>query len=140
MRVFSQERRSTNNNIDTVHTRLDGDSSVVHVTSDMCQNLGVLETELADGFAMRPRLGRSSGGSELNVFDSKVVQSEVSVYTLLTHSAGIGRNGSRDRGFGELGDRRGDVQPRNFNLLLQSEESIGELFSLYTSISASHSP
>jgi hypothetical protein len=77
VRVFTQERRGANDNIDTIHTRLDGESGIVHVTSNMCQNLGSLETELADGFTVRPRLGRGRGRGQLNVLDSKVVEPKV---------------------------------------------------------------
>ena len=56
VRVFSEERRSSDNNIDTVDTGLNGNSGVVHVTPDVCEDLGVLEAELADGLAVGTRL------------------------------------------------------------------------------------
>jgi hypothetical protein len=51
VRVFAEERRCSNNNIYTIHTSLDGDSCVVHMASDVGEDLG-LESELADGFAV----------------------------------------------------------------------------------------
>ena len=74
VRVFSEERRSSDNNIDTVDTGLDSNSRVVHVTSDVCENLGVLEAKLANGFTVGSRFGRSCGVSELNVLDAEFVK------------------------------------------------------------------
>lgn len=74
MRVFPEERRGSNDDIDTVNTGLDGDSRVVHVTSDVCEDLGVLEAEVADGFTVSTRFWRGGGRGQLNVLDSELVK------------------------------------------------------------------
>jgi hypothetical protein len=38
VRVFSEERRGTDDDVDTVNTRLDGETGVVHVTSNVGEN------------------------------------------------------------------------------------------------------
>lgn len=55
-------------------TSLDGDPGVVHVTTDMREDLGPLEAELADSLAVGSRLGRSGGRGELNVLDTECVE------------------------------------------------------------------
>lgn len=72
--VLSQELGGTNDDIDTIDTGGDSESCVVHVASDVSENLG-LKTELADGLAIGPRLLRCCGGGQLDVVDTKVVQS-----------------------------------------------------------------
>jgi hypothetical protein len=52
VRVLPQERRSTNDDIDTINTSLDSDPGIVHVTSNVCENLGPLETHLTDSFTV----------------------------------------------------------------------------------------
>jgi hypothetical protein len=56
-----------------IHTSLDSYPSVVHVTSNMSEDLA-FETELADRFAVCTRLLRSDRRSELNVLDTELVQ------------------------------------------------------------------
>jgi hypothetical protein len=72
--VLPQEGARANDDVHAVHTRLDGQTGVVHVTPDVCEDLGLLEAELADGLAVRARLGGGGGRGELDVFDSKVVE------------------------------------------------------------------
>lgn len=55
VRVLSQERTGTNDNVDTVNTSLNGNLDIVHVAADVSQDLG-LETELADSLAIKTRL------------------------------------------------------------------------------------
>jgi hypothetical protein len=74
VRVLPQERARANDDVHAVHTRLDGQTGVVHVTPDVCEDLGLLEAELADCLAVRARLGGRGGRGELDVFDSKVVE------------------------------------------------------------------
>lgn len=57
-----------------VLTSLDGDPGVVHVTSDMCKDLGPLETKLANGFTVCSGFRRGSGGSQLNVLDTESIK------------------------------------------------------------------
>lgn len=71
--VLSQELGGTNDDIDTVNTGGDGESCVVHVASDVSENLG-LKTELADGLAIGPRLLRCCGGGQLDVVNTKVIK------------------------------------------------------------------
>lgn len=82
MRVLPQEGRSADNDIHTVHTGLDGDTRVIHVASDVGENLGALEAELADGLAVCARLGRGGGRGELNVLDSEFVKPVRLAYAL----------------------------------------------------------
>lgn len=57
MRVFPQEARSTNDDINAIYASFDSDSSIIHMTSDMSQNLA-LQTQLADGFTISSTLLR----------------------------------------------------------------------------------
>lgn len=63
-------------------TSLNGNPSVVHVTPDVCEDLGPLETHLADGLAVGTRFGRGGRGGELDVFDSEVVKAGLSAVWL----------------------------------------------------------
>jgi hypothetical protein len=103
VRVFTEERRCTDNDVNTVHTGLDSELGVIHVASDVGEDpvvnarqerklisfqvsrtekqvergpnaLGPLETERADGLAVVERLGRGSGRSQLDVLDTKLVE------------------------------------------------------------------
>jgi hypothetical protein len=38
VRVFTEERRGTDDDVDTIDTGLDGESGVIHVTSDVSQD------------------------------------------------------------------------------------------------------
>ena len=55
-----------------MHTSLDSCPGVVHVTSNMGEDLA-FETELADRFAVCARLLRGYGRSKLNVLDTELV-------------------------------------------------------------------
>ena len=74
VRVFSQERTRTNNNINTIHTSLHSESSIIHVTSDMGQDLGLFKTEGTDGLAVVEGFGESGGRGELDVFNTEGVE------------------------------------------------------------------
>jgi hypothetical protein len=50
--VFPQERTRSDNDIDTVNTGLDSETGVIHVTSNMGEDLGSLEAERTDGLAV----------------------------------------------------------------------------------------
>lgn len=76
VRVFPQERTRPDNDIDTVNTRLDGESGVVHVASNVRQDLGSLEAERTDCLAVVERFGRGGGRGELDVFDAEFVEAE----------------------------------------------------------------
>lgn len=76
VRVFTQEGRSANDDIDTVDTSLDSQAGVVHVTPDVSKDLGALEAELADGFAVSLGLGRGGRRGELDVLDTESIKSE----------------------------------------------------------------
>ena len=78
VRVLTEERRSTNDDVDTVDTSLDSDTGVVHVASDVGKNLGLLEAELADSLAVCTRLGRSGRRGKLDVLDTKLVKPDIS--------------------------------------------------------------
>lgn len=71
VRVLAKEGRCPNYDVHTVHTRLYGNASIVHVASDVSQDLG-LETELADGFTVCSRLLGCGGRGEFNVLYAKV--------------------------------------------------------------------
>lgn len=76
VRVFPEERTRSDNDIDTIHTGLDGESGVVHVTSNMGEDLGSLEAEGTDGLAVVERFGRGGGRGELDVFHAEFVEAE----------------------------------------------------------------
>lgn len=75
VRVFPQERRRANDDINTVHTGLDGDTRIVHVASDVGENLGPLEAELTDSFAVSAGFGRGGGRGQFDVFDTELIES-----------------------------------------------------------------
>jgi hypothetical protein len=52
VRVFPQERTRSDNDIDTVNTSLNSETGVIHVTSNMGEDLGSLEAERTDGLAV----------------------------------------------------------------------------------------
>ena len=54
-------------------TSLDGDPGIIHMTPNMCEDFG-LQAELADGFAVEPRLLRGRGRRELDVLDTEGIQ------------------------------------------------------------------
>lgn len=74
MRVFPQERTRTDNDINTVNTSLDGQSGVIHVASDMGQDLGLFQAERANGLAVVEGFGRGGGRGEFDVFDTEFVE------------------------------------------------------------------
>lgn len=73
MREFTEEGGCANDDIDTVDTSLDGDAGIVHVATNVGEDLGT-ETELADGLAVETRLLRGSGGGKLNILDTKGIE------------------------------------------------------------------
>ncbi|KAH3671919.1 hypothetical protein OGAPHI_000105 [Ogataea philodendri] len=90
VRVLSQELRSSNNNIDTINTSLDSNFCVVHVTSDMGQNLG-FQSQLANRLAISPTLFRGDRRGQLDVVHSKIIQSLGNLYFLLGGEKGVGK-------------------------------------------------
>lgn len=54
-------------NLHSVNTSLDSDPGIVHVASDVGEDLG-LETQLADGLTVLSRLLRSARASELDLY------------------------------------------------------------------------
>lgn len=70
-------------------TSLDGDASIIHVATNVSENLG-LETHLADLDAVLARLLGRSGRSDLDVLDSKVGQSLRNLHLGLGVEEGIG--------------------------------------------------
>ena len=73
MRVLPQVLRGTDNDIDTVNTSLNSDLDIVHVTSDVSQDLG-LQAELANGLAVLAGLLACAGAGELNAVNTKFIQ------------------------------------------------------------------
>jgi hypothetical protein len=55
------------------NTCLHSNACVIHVTPDVCQDLG-FESKLANSFTIQPGLFRCSGGSEFDVFNSESIQ------------------------------------------------------------------
>lgn len=91
MRMLSQKRRRPNDHIDTIHTSLDRYSCIVHVTSDVGQDLGSLEAELANGFTVLARLLRRSWRGKLDVIGTELVEC-LSDFNLLSGvEVGIGK-------------------------------------------------
>lgn len=73
VRVFPEVLRGTNNDINTIDTGLDSDLDIVHVTSDVSQDLG-LQAELADGLAVLARLLACARAGQLDAVHSKFIQ------------------------------------------------------------------
>lgn len=73
VRMVAEVAGGSNNDIESVNARLDGDSRIVHVAADVSENLG-LETELADSFTVPSRLFAGGGRRHLNVVDTKLIQ------------------------------------------------------------------
>jgi hypothetical protein len=55
-------------------TSLNSDPGIVHMASNVCENLG-LESELADGLAISAGLLRCSGRGELDILDTECIES-----------------------------------------------------------------
>lgn len=90
VRVLSQERTGTNDNIDTVDTSLNSNLDIVHVAADVSQDLG-LKTELADGLTIKTRLLRGTRRSELDAVNTKLIQSLSDLDLGLGVKVGIGK-------------------------------------------------
>lgn len=73
MRMLAEVRGCANDDVETVDTSLHGQTGIVHVATDVGQDLG-LEAELADGLAIPSRLLRGGGRSKLDVVDTEVVE------------------------------------------------------------------
>jgi hypothetical protein len=110
-------------------TSLNSDPGIVHVASDVGQDLGPLETHLTDSLAVRPWLGRSSGGSKLDVLNSEVIQSvESAPHAERRHATkGLQAEGQTQIIF--MIEWEGDSRPSDLHLGLERKEGVGELFS-----------
>jgi hypothetical protein len=73
VREFAEEGRGANDDVHAVHAGFDRDSGIVHVATDVRQDFGV-ETELADGRAVKSGLLGSGWGGQLEIFDAKLVE------------------------------------------------------------------
>jgi hypothetical protein len=73
VRVLAKEGAGTDNNINTIHTSLNSNLDIIHVTANMGQDL-CLETKLADGNTVQTRLLRGTRRCEFNTVDAKVVK------------------------------------------------------------------
>lgn len=71
--VLHEVAACADNHIHTIHTGCDGQLGVVHVTSYVCEDLG-LEAEVADGLAVEARLLTGGGRGELDVVDTEFVE------------------------------------------------------------------
>ena len=92
MRVFPKERRCANDNVDTVDTGLDCQPGVVHVTADVGEDLGLLETELADGLAVLEGFGRGGRRGELDVLYTKLVKPACELDTMRPGGLAFGQS------------------------------------------------
>ena len=90
MRVLSQERAGTNDDIDTVDTSLNSNLDIVHVAANVSQDLS-LETQLADSLAIKTRLLGSTRRSELDAVDAELIQSLSDFDLGLGVEVGIGK-------------------------------------------------
>jgi len=90
VRVLSQERAGTDNDIDTVNTSLNSNLDIVHVAANVGQDLS-LETQLADGLAVKTRLLRGTRRGELDAVDTKLIQSLGDLDLGLGVKVGIGK-------------------------------------------------
>jgi hypothetical protein len=85
-----QELGSAHDDIDTIDTGLDCDTGVVHVASDVCDDLG-LEAKFADGLTVLSRLLRSGRRGELDAIDTKIVKRLGDLDLGLSVEEGIGK-------------------------------------------------
>ena len=92
MRVLSQERRGSNDNVDAVNTSLDCYSSIVHVTSNVGENLG-LQAELANCFTVLAGLLGSCRASQLDIVCAKLIEGFGNLDLLSGIEVGIGKSG-----------------------------------------------
>ena len=90
VRVLSQERAGADNDIDTVNTSLNSNLDIVHVAANVGQDLS-LETQLADGLAVKTRLLRGTRRGELDAVDTKLIQSLGDLDLGLGVKVGIGK-------------------------------------------------
>ncbi len=74
MTMFPQETTRSNHDIHPIHSRLDRLPRIIHITSDMSQDFGSLQTERTDGFTVVVGFGRGGGRGEFDVFDSESIE------------------------------------------------------------------
>ncbi|EEQ40972.1 homocitrate synthase, mitochondrial precursor [Clavispora lusitaniae ATCC 42720] len=91
VRISSQESRCANNNINTVHAGLHGHSGIVHVTTNMRQDLG-LQAQLANGLAVSSRSFRSNRRGQFDVVHTEIVQGLGNLNLLFCGEKGIGKS------------------------------------------------
>lgn len=63
----NRQLKKRKKNLHSVNTSLDSDPGIVHVASDVGEDLG-LETQLADGLTVLSRLLRSARAGELDLY------------------------------------------------------------------------
>ena len=73
MAVLHQMAARSNDHVNAVHSGCDGELGILHVTSHVCEDLG-LQSELADSLAVQSRLLRSGRRCEFDVVDTKLVE------------------------------------------------------------------
>lgn len=109
MAVLAQEARGSDDEINTIDTTLDSLLGILHITPDVCENLGLfqvsvivsstqpirsvtdLEAELADGLAVLERLRGGYGASELNVVDTEFAEHRRDLDLVLCREEGVGK-------------------------------------------------
>lgn len=87
--MLPQERAGADDDIDTIDTGLDSNLDIVHVASDVSQDLG-LQSELADSLAIQARLLGSTRASEFDAINTEFVQSPRDLDLGLGVEIGIG--------------------------------------------------
>ena len=102
MRMFPEEGRGADDNVDAVDAGLDGNLGILHVASDVGEDLG-LEAELADGFTVLAGLLRGGRRGQLYVVGAKLVESLCNFDLLVGVEVGIGKSGLAVSGGATLG-------------------------------------
>lgn len=88
MGELPEEGRGSDDDVDTIDTGRDGESCVIHVATDVGEDLG-LESELADSHEVEPGLLGGSRGGDLDVVDTKVIESLGNLNLLCSVEEGI---------------------------------------------------
>jgi hypothetical protein len=73
VRKFTEEGGRADDDVHAIYAGLDGDARVVHMATDVGENFGI-QTELADGFAVPPRLLGSRRRREFQILDAELVE------------------------------------------------------------------
>ncbi|KAH3676951.1 hypothetical protein OGATHE_001441 [Ogataea polymorpha] len=90
VRILSQKLGGSNDHIDTINTCLNCNLSIIHMTSDVSQNLS-LKPKFTNGLAIDSTLLGGNRRGQFNVVDTKVIQSLGDFNLFFCAEEGVGK-------------------------------------------------